>query len=269
MASFEVYRRSTIGMCLTETLDQMVSSGVLAPELAIQVLIQFDKSMTETLESEVKSKVSFKGHLHTYGYVDDVWTLVLKNVQLKSEGGQETVDVVKIVACDSTLLTNSNEASTKNLDGHGNRHRFARKPNESRTPAPFSVCPASCTPVSSRIQISGPTRNTSSTDCSVNESVTAAALSSQNWGNQRRKAPILLIQLLLLQVDFGGGAGLAAFAGGDECNAGGLVGELRRVVVLEEGLDWDGGDGNLGFWVVLDGSDVAATRVFIDLLRSF
>ena len=30
-------------MCLTETLDQMVSSGVLSPELAIQVLIQFDK----------------------------------------------------------------------------------------------------------------------------------------------------------------------------------------------------------------------------------
>lgn len=43
MATFELYRRSTIGMCLTETLDQMVSGGVLSPELAIQVLIQFDK----------------------------------------------------------------------------------------------------------------------------------------------------------------------------------------------------------------------------------
>lgn len=43
MATFELYRRSTIGMCLTETLDQMVTGGVLSPELAIQVLIQFDK----------------------------------------------------------------------------------------------------------------------------------------------------------------------------------------------------------------------------------
>lgn len=43
MATFELYRRSTIGMCLTETLDHMVSNGVLSPELAIQVLIQFDK----------------------------------------------------------------------------------------------------------------------------------------------------------------------------------------------------------------------------------
>lgn len=30
-------------MCLTETLDEMVSNGTLSPELAIQVLVQFDK----------------------------------------------------------------------------------------------------------------------------------------------------------------------------------------------------------------------------------
>ncbi|KAL6513108.1 hypothetical protein OROGR_020198 [Orobanche gracilis] len=105
MATFELYRRSTIGMCLTETLDQMVSSGVLTPELAIQVLIQFDKSMTEALESEVKNKVSIKGHLHTYRFCDNVWTFILQRVQLKSEEGQEMVESVKIVACDSKLLT--------------------------------------------------------------------------------------------------------------------------------------------------------------------
>ena len=43
MATFELYRRSTIGICLTETLDEMVSSGTLSPELTIQVLVQFDK----------------------------------------------------------------------------------------------------------------------------------------------------------------------------------------------------------------------------------
>ncbi|KVH99671.1 Transcription factor IIA, helical [Cynara cardunculus var. scolymus] len=64
MATFELYRRSTIGMCLTETLDEMVSNGVLSPELAIQVLVQFDKSMTEALDSQVKSKVSIKVKVH-------------------------------------------------------------------------------------------------------------------------------------------------------------------------------------------------------------
>lgn len=51
MATFELYRRSTIGMCLTETLDEMVQNGTLSPELAIQVLVQFDKVNVFTLLS--------------------------------------------------------------------------------------------------------------------------------------------------------------------------------------------------------------------------
>ncbi|GER39266.1 hypothetical protein STAS_15876 [Striga asiatica] len=46
------------------------------------------------------------------------------------------------------------------------------------------------------------------------------------------------------EANLGSGAGLAAFAGGDELDAGGLVGELQFTIVLEEGSDWDvGGDG--------------------------
>ncbi|XP_052188843.1 transcription initiation factor IIA subunit 2 [Diospyros lotus] len=105
MATFELYRRSTIGMCLTETLDEMVSTGVLSPELAIQVLVQFDKSMTEALETQVKSKVTIKGHLHTYRFCDNVWTFILQDAQFKTEESQENVGRVKIVACDSKLLS--------------------------------------------------------------------------------------------------------------------------------------------------------------------
>ncbi|KAK4374369.1 hypothetical protein RND71_005046 [Anisodus tanguticus] len=136
MATFELYRRSTIGMCLTETLDEMVSNGILYPEHAIQVLVQFDKSMTEALETQVKSKVTIKqfsrsgalheinlinwlmllddkkdmmgrleGHLHTYRFCDNVWTFILQDAVFKSEECQETVNRVKIVACDSKLLT--------------------------------------------------------------------------------------------------------------------------------------------------------------------
>ncbi|KAJ8498127.1 hypothetical protein OPV22_008679 [Ensete ventricosum] len=105
MATFELYRRSSIGMCLTETLDEMVSSGTLSPELAIQVLMQFDKSMTEALETQVKSKVSIKGHLHTYRFCDNVWTFILQDAVFKSEDCHDQVKRVKIVACDSKLLT--------------------------------------------------------------------------------------------------------------------------------------------------------------------
>lgn len=53
MATFELYRRSTIGMCLTETLDEMVQNGTLSPELAIQVLVQFDKVQPKLFEDVV------------------------------------------------------------------------------------------------------------------------------------------------------------------------------------------------------------------------
>ncbi|KAJ0933995.1 putative transcription initiation factor IIA, gamma subunit, transcription factor IIA, helical [Helianthus annuus] len=104
MATFELYRRSTIGMCLTETLDEMVSSGILGPELAIQVLVQFDKSMAEALDTQVKTKVSIKGHLHTYRFCDNVWTFILQDALFKYDEFQENVGRVKIVACDSKLL---------------------------------------------------------------------------------------------------------------------------------------------------------------------
>ncbi|XP_076921978.1 transcription initiation factor IIA subunit 2-like [Bidens hawaiensis] len=104
MSTFELYRRSTIGMCLTETLDEMVSSEIIGPELAMQVLIQFDKSMVEALDTQVKTKVSIKGHLHTYRFCDNVWTFILQDVVFKYDERQENVGRVKIVACDSKLL---------------------------------------------------------------------------------------------------------------------------------------------------------------------
>eukprot|EP00252_Welwitschia_mirabilis_P004364 TRINITY_DN146_c0_g1_i1.p1 TRINITY_DN146_c0_g1~~TRINITY_DN146_c0_g1_i1.p1 ORF type:complete len:107 (-),score=26.32 TRINITY_DN146_c0_g1_i1:254-574(-) len=104
MATFELYRRSTIGICLTETLDELVANGTLSPEHAIQVLVQFDRSMAEALQNQVKSKVTIKGHLHTYRFCDNVWTFLLQNAAFKNEESQENVSRVKIVACDSKLL---------------------------------------------------------------------------------------------------------------------------------------------------------------------
>ncbi|KAI3899053.1 hypothetical protein MKW92_001953 [Papaver armeniacum] len=104
MANFELYRSSTIGTCLTETLGEMICDETLSPELAIQVLTQFDESMTEALRTQVKSKVTIKGHVQTYRSRDNVWTFILKDALFKNEEGQKNVGKVKIVACDSKLL---------------------------------------------------------------------------------------------------------------------------------------------------------------------
>ena len=121
MATFELYRRSTIGMCLTETLDEMVQNGTLSPELAIQVLVQFDKvqskavwrlhifldlctelrfkvlfdlisfhfwllqSMTEALESQVKSKVSIKVSFFSFFWLMNLANLLMQRFMLLSK----------------------------------------------------------------------------------------------------------------------------------------------------------------------------------------
>ena len=41
--AFDMYRQSVIDVALIETLDEMVASGMHSPELAMAVVIQFDK----------------------------------------------------------------------------------------------------------------------------------------------------------------------------------------------------------------------------------
>jgi hypothetical protein len=43
MAALELYRMTTIGVNLTATLDEMVFSGRISPELAVRVQLQFDQ----------------------------------------------------------------------------------------------------------------------------------------------------------------------------------------------------------------------------------
>jgi len=59
MAYYELYRRSTLGMTLTDSLDEMVTNGKLTPTVAMKVLAQFDKCMNEALKN-VKTKTTFK-----------------------------------------------------------------------------------------------------------------------------------------------------------------------------------------------------------------
>jgi transcription initiation factor IIA, gamma subunit, helical domain len=47
-------------MQLTDALDELIQSGHINPILAMKVLEQFDKSISETLANNVKSKASVK-----------------------------------------------------------------------------------------------------------------------------------------------------------------------------------------------------------------
>lgn len=49
-------------MALTDTLDDLIQSSRIQPQLAMKILANFDRSITEVLADKVKSRLSFKVH---------------------------------------------------------------------------------------------------------------------------------------------------------------------------------------------------------------
>lgn len=58
--NYELYRKSTLGVSLSDTLDELIQSGQLSPAMAMKVLLQYDKSVNHLLATKVKNKTNFK-----------------------------------------------------------------------------------------------------------------------------------------------------------------------------------------------------------------
>lgn len=75
--------------------------GQITPQLACKVLLQFDKSINQTLATRVKSRLTFKAtKLNTYRFCDNVWTFMLNDVEFREVQEVTRIEKVKIVACD-------------------------------------------------------------------------------------------------------------------------------------------------------------------------
>ncbi|XP_055697155.1 transcription initiation factor IIA subunit 2 isoform X2 [Phlebotomus papatasi] len=99
--SYQLYRQTTVGLALQESLDELFKYGQITPQLALKVILQFDKSINAALSNRVKARVTFKAaKLNTYRFCDNVWTLMLNDVEFREVHEFAKVDKVKIVACD-------------------------------------------------------------------------------------------------------------------------------------------------------------------------
>ncbi|EHA52166.1 Transcription initiation factor IIA small chain (TFIIA 13.5 kDa subunit) [Pyricularia oryzae] len=100
---YELYRRTSLGICLTDALDDLITNDRINPQLAMKILANFDRVVAETLQEKVKARLQFKGALDNYRFCDDVWTFVIKNINFKLDGGNQTIqaDKVKIVSCNA------------------------------------------------------------------------------------------------------------------------------------------------------------------------
>eukprot|EP01119_Soliformovum_irregulare_P014437 TRINITY_DN3950_c0_g1_i1.p1 TRINITY_DN3950_c0_g1~~TRINITY_DN3950_c0_g1_i1.p1 ORF type:complete len:117 (-),score=10.20 TRINITY_DN3950_c0_g1_i1:80-430(-) len=106
----QLYRKSTIGTALLDSLDEMINSGELAPELANTILGYFDESIHKGLEERIHNKITFKGHLHTYRLAENVWTLVLQDAVFKVDSDMNLItDMVRIVATEGDTAQKPDE----------------------------------------------------------------------------------------------------------------------------------------------------------------
>ncbi|KAI8917649.1 transcription initiation factor IIA, gamma subunit, helical domain-containing protein [Powellomyces hirtus] len=97
---YELYRRSSLGTALTDTLDELITESHMDPQLAMKVLAQFDVTIAEALHTKVRAKAIIKGHLREYRFCDDVWTFVVDHPSFRLDGGDTIeADRIKFVAC--------------------------------------------------------------------------------------------------------------------------------------------------------------------------
>ncbi|XP_045420484.1 transcription initiation factor IIA subunit 2-like [Lemur catta] len=99
--SYRLYRNTTLGNSLQESLDELIQSQQITLQLVLQFLLWFDKAINSALAQRVRNKVNFRGSLNMYRFPDNVWTFVLNDVEFREMTEFIKVDKVKIVACDS------------------------------------------------------------------------------------------------------------------------------------------------------------------------
>jgi transcription initiation factor TFIIA small subunit len=58
-------------MALTDTLDDLISERRIEPQLAMKILANFDRSITEVLAEKVKARLTFKVLHFTPGWMGE------------------------------------------------------------------------------------------------------------------------------------------------------------------------------------------------------
>ena len=96
-----LYRKSTLGCTLEESLLDLIEDKKISENLSKTILEEFDKTVPKNL-STIKNKMTFKGHCHTYRSVDNVFMFLLENPTFVIDKQTDIeLDFVKIVAFDA------------------------------------------------------------------------------------------------------------------------------------------------------------------------
>ena len=104
--TYQFYRKTTLGNCLQDALDELYQQKLITPGIVTEVLNQYDRAIGKVLAHNVRTKLNVKGDLQTYRFCDNVWTFILNNAEFTDSADVHvTVSKVKVVACDAKATT--------------------------------------------------------------------------------------------------------------------------------------------------------------------
>ena len=67
--------RFSIGEALIDTIDDMINEGRIEPQLALKILLNYDRCISEALSEKVKSRLTFKVRLELQSHGDRILIL--------------------------------------------------------------------------------------------------------------------------------------------------------------------------------------------------
>lgn len=80
------YRLSMLGQDLKETLEELIANDMFDAEYRDLVWEHFDRAIAQTLANDVRSKATIRGEIKHYRNHDDIWTIILKTIELRLDG---------------------------------------------------------------------------------------------------------------------------------------------------------------------------------------
>ena len=98
-----VYRNTTLGVSLQDTLDEMIAAGQMSPELALKILLKFDKEMNHGLNCRINNQVQITGKVKTFRFCDNVWTFMLDDARVLDNNFRTRLSGVKMVAVEAPV----------------------------------------------------------------------------------------------------------------------------------------------------------------------
>merc|ERR1712110_799717 len=76
--SYQVYRNTTLGTTLQDSLDELMQQQQISQSLKNKVLEGYDRAINNALATRVRNRINFKGQLNTYRFVTMSGLLLLK-----------------------------------------------------------------------------------------------------------------------------------------------------------------------------------------------